>query len=655
MHAVSTLNDVNLLTLERSLKAKDIPNHFLPCIIFDKTNNPLVLLKKSSSKALIFDPNTEKESEVDLQTLSPFSKAVLIFKQLRFLNEAHALTKKAWFYEPMKPLWRSHVEVGLLTLFINLFALAVPLFAMSVYDRVIPNQAYETLFVLSVGVILMLIFDLIFKYARNHILEENAKKIGLFWEEALMRKMINLEAQFDSYMTGNKANLFKELHQIRDFFAIRSLMQIIDFPFFLFALVAIFLISPTMAIVPTVFAVLILAISGFSQLVMSKLSKNNSKNIQSKHNFIVESIQGAESLKLNNASAARMFTWKKIVALTDSLGMRIQSIHVFSMNFSQLAIQLVVVFVVVVGVFEIGKQALSTGGLIAITILAGRAMMPVANLSGMLSRLKEINESINRIDEFMMLPSEHDEAKELGIGALGGKIEYKNVTYAFKDSRYASVENISLSILPGEKVGIIGQTGAGKSTLAKLLLGLHSPLHGSIYLDNHDISTIHPTEIRNNIGMMVQDPFLFNGTLKENIELSRPISKQKMMEIIKLVGLEELVKKTGKGDSLEVGERGSNLSVGQRHLVSLARAIVNDPPILILDEPTTGLDLGLEKKLIKHLLVATKEKTLVIITHRFAALELVDRLIVLDEGKIVADGPKEKILSALQHSQGTRA
>jgi len=200
----------------------------------------------------------------------------------------------------------------------------------------------------------------------------------------------------------------------------------------------------------------------------------------------------------------------------------------------------------------------------------------------------------------------------------------------------------------GEKVGIIGQTGAGKSTLVKLILKLLHPLEGSIYIDNHDISTLHPVEIRQNIGLMPQDPFLFSGSLKDNIDLSRPISKAKMMQILKLTGLEELVKKSGQGDGLQVGERGNNLSVGQRHLVTLARALINNPPILILDEPTTGLDISLEKKLIENLKTnITQNQTLLVITHRLAALELVDRLIVISEGKIVADGEKEKVLKLL--------
>jgi ATP-binding cassette subfamily B protein/ATP-binding cassette subfamily C protein LapB len=430
-------------------------------------------------------------------------------------------------------------------------------------------------------------------------------------------------------------------------------VQVIDLPFFFIALVVIFLISPAVAVVPAVAALVVIIINILLQIPIANLSEKNMENIQSKHSYLVESIQGSESIKLTNSAPTKLFHWRNIVAFTDSIALKIQSLNALSMNLSQTMVQLVTMLVIVVGVFEIAAKNLTVGGLIAVTILASRAMVPVINVSMMVIRFKEIKESLNTINEFWHLPIESDKELEIGMGKLRGEIELKDVDFFFKGSKYPSLDKISLKINPGEKVGIIGQTGAGKSTLLKLLTGLYAPSSGSIYFDGHDISTMHPVEVRQNIGVMPQEPFLFNGSLKENIELSKPISKEKMMEIIRITGLEELVKKSGKGDSLQVGERGSNLSTGQRHLVALARAILNDPPILILDEPTTGLDVGLEKTLVNQLKsVIAKEKTVVIITHRFTALDLVDRVIVLSQGKIVADGPKQKVLAALQ---GTKA
>jgi ATP-binding cassette subfamily C protein LapB len=649
--SIEVFKNFNLASFEKKIAIKDIPSHFLPSIILDKNKEAFVLLDTRGEEALLFDPQTNEEKKVSIKEIKDY-RVLLITKEKEHAKELKTKVEKAWFYAPLRSNFTTYAEVGLLTLFINIFALSIPLFVMSTYDRVVPNKAYATLFVLASGTLIVLIFDIILKYARNHILENFSKKIGLYWEEVLMRKMILANTHFDNYTTGTKANLFKELQHVRDFFTIRSLMQVIDLPFFFIAVFVIYIISPTMAIIPIVFSVLIICFNILMQIPIAKLGKNNSHNLQSKNSFIYESVQGTETLKATNSVSNRMFLWKDIVSFTDNISMKMQALHVFSMNISQLMVQLVVVSVVVLGVFQIADQKLSIGALIAITILASRAIVPIVSLSGILIRLKEIGESVDRIDEFLSLPSENSTITEAGLGKIEGRIDFENVSYKFKDSKYNSIENISFSIKAGEKVGIIGQTGAGKSTLAKLILKTINPSNGSIYLDNHDISTLHPVEIRENIGIMPQDPFLFNGSIKDNIGLSKPISQARMMEILKITGLEDLIKKSGKGDGLQVGERGANLSVGQRHLVALARSIVSDPAILILDEPTTGLDIGLENKLIEKLKSnLDEEQTLLVITHRLAALKLVDRLIVINNGKLVADGPKNKVLEVLNSSQ----
>lgn len=642
------ISNLGLYSLKKDITADEIPSYFLPCIIFDAENHPMVYLKKDGKNAYLYDPYDKVEKTIEKNLLKKYVQAIIIFRDEKKKEYIDKEKKKSWFFEPVKSFWRSYIEIGILTFFINLFALAVPLFTMSVYDRVVPNSAFETLFVLSLGVGVILIFDLIFKSVRNYIIEKTGKKLGLHLEEELMKRVLLIQTQYDDMMTGSKANLFRELQQVREFFATRSLVQVIDFPFFFIALFVIFLISPAVAAVPTIAAILILIFNVLLQIPISNLSAKNLENMQSKQSYLIESIQGSQSIKLTNATSTKLFNWRNIVAFSDAISLRIQSLNALSMNLSQTVIQLVTMFVIVVGVFEIAAKNLSVGGLIAVTILASRAMVPVINVSMMVIRFKEINESINTINNFWHLPIESQKELEVGIGKLKGQIEFKDVEFFFKDSKYPSLDKISFKINKGEKVGIIGQTGAGKSTLLKLLTGLYTPSSGSIYFDGHDTSTMHPVEVRQNIGVMPQEPFLFNGSLKENIELSRPISKEKMMELISITGLEELVKKSGKGDGLQVGERGSNLSTGQRQLVAMARAILNDPSMLILDEPTSGLDVGLEKTLINQLksVIAT-DKTVIVITHRFSALDLVDRVIVLSQGKIVADGPKEKILAAL--------
>ena len=648
--AIDVIKEVGLFGVARDMKALDIPNHFLPCIIFDEKDSPYILRKKSK-ECYLYDPITNSEIKKDISYLKNFKKAILVFRDSKKEKILDEIKGKDWFWNPIKKFWKSYVEIGILTLFINIFALALPLFSMSVYDRVVPNNATETLFVLAIGVVIILLFDVFFKSVRNYIIEKVGKELGVYLEEELLKRVLSIQSQYDNMLVGTKANLFRELALIKDFFATKSIVQVIDFPFFFLAVAVIFIISPMIALVPILIAILVLIFNFAMQVPISNLSKKNIENIQAKHSFLVETIQGSEMIKLSNARSTKLFNWRNIIALTDSVTHKIQSLNVFSMNLSQTVIQFVTLLVIIVGVFEIANKNLSVGGLIAVTILSSRAMVPVIQVSMMAIKLKEIKESLNNINDFWHLPLENDKNIEIGLGEIKGNIEFKNVDFYYKNSKYPSLDNCNIKIKEGEKVGIIGQTGAGKSTFLRILTGLDSPTKGSVYLDGHEISTIHPIEIRQNIGVMPQDPFLFSGTLKENIELSTPISKEKLMELIKITGLEDLVKKSGQGDGLQVGERGSNLSVGQRHLVALARALINNPPILILDEPTTGLDVGLEKTLISHMKQVLENKTLIVITHRFAALDLVDRIIVLNQGKVVADGPKNLVLASLQEKR----
>lgn len=648
--AIDIVREVGLTAVARDIKALDIPNHFLPCIIFDDSNIPYVL-KKKGKECFLYDPIKNEEIRKDNNYLKNFKKAILVFRDPKKEKMLDEIKDKDWFWNPVKKFRKSYIEIGILTFFINIFALALPLFSMSVYYRVVPNNATETLFVLAVGVVIILLFDIFFKSVRNYIIEKVGKELGVYLEEELLKRVLSIQSQYDVMLVGTKANLFRELALIKDFFATKSVVQVVDFPFFFLAVTVIFIISPMIALVPLLVAILVIVFNFAMQVPISNLSKKNIENIQAKHSFLVETIQGSEMIKLSNARSTKLFNWRNIIALTDSVTHKIQSLNVFSMNLSQTVIQFVTLLVIFVGVFEIANKNLSVGGLIAVTILASRAMVPVIQVSMTVIKLKEIKESLNNINDFWHLPLENDKNIEIGLGEIKGNIEFKNVDFYYKNSKYPSLDNCNIKIKEGEKVGIIGQTGAGKSTFLRILTGLDAPTKGSVYLDDHEISTIHPIEIRQNIGVMPQEPFLFSGTLKENIELATPVSKKKLMELIKITGLEDLVKKSGQGDGLQVGERGSNLSVGQRHLVALARALINNPPILILDEPTTGLDVGLEKTLISHMKQVLENKTLIVITHRFAALDLVDRIIVLNQGKVVADGPKNLVLASLQEKR----
>lgn len=602
---------------------------------------------------VIIDPSSSQQESITFEALKErFELFLSFYKELGYKNILTQDDKsKAWFWQHLLNAKPDIIRVGVLTLFINLFIILVPMYAMNVYNRVIPNFAVETLFVLSIGIVLIFLFDALFKMARVYILESMGKKIGTLLEEETLKRILLIQSGHDHLLAGSKANLFREVTQIRDFLMSKSIAMALDLPFVFLTLLVIYLISPSIAVMTFVCALVVIGINLAFQVAIFGWSKKLFHDGQMKYNFLFETIKGIETLKLNNAITKRLFKWRQLVNFYNFVNLKIQMHSNVAMNLSAIVMQLATVLTLVIGVYEIQDKNLTIGALVALGILVSRAMIPVVNISTILMKYKEFKEALESINRFWHLPLETQKSIEIGVQTLEGEIEFNNVTYTYAGSKNPSLFNATFKIKAGEKVGFIGRTGAGKSTILRLLSGLDTPQTGTVHIDGHEINTLHPVELRSHIGIMPQEPFLFAGTLKDNIEIGINIGKERLIKLLKMTGLDELVKRSGEGENFQVGENGNRLSVGQRHLVGLARALINDPSIVILDEPTTGMDIGLEKEMVDHLKPMLQTKTLLVITHRFAALELVDRVIVVNNGRLVADGPKDEILRQLQGKQ----
>lgn len=627
----------------------DVDKSNLPCIAVYEDRS-YVVLNIEDDAIEVYNPKNDEIEAIESSFLTADEPQLLFFakasKEEQILKSTHKT--KEWFWRHFKDEWQAFIEIGALTLFVNLFILAVPLYTMNVYDRVIPNFAVDTLSVLAFGVILILLFDVMFKSARVYIVENVGKKISSKLEEELMHKTLTLEPSQDKLLAGSKANLFKELSQISEFFASKTILHILDFPFFIVIIGVIWLISPIASGVAITGAVVIFAINFFMHYPVANISKQIYEKGQTKQNYIFENLKGVETVKLSNALNNRLYKWRNILNFFSKSSKEIQIYNNLATNLSYFVLQIVTVFIIVVGVYEIQANQITVGALIAITILSSRAMAPIVNLSTVITKVKDFTSLLDSIDKYWNLPSEGEQGATLGVGRLEGNIEFDRVSFSYPESRIPNVNNVSFKVNAKEKIGIIGKTGAGKSTIARLITALDRPSSGNIFIDGHNIATMHPFELRENIGVMSQEPYLFAGTLAENIEIDKPVGKERLIRLIQEIGLEELLKRSDKGEALYVGENGSRLSVGQRHLVALGRALIKDPPILILDEPTTGMDIGLERELIEHMKPIVQDKTLIIITHRFAALDLVDRVMVVNDGNIIADGEKNKVLAMLQ-------
>lgn len=644
--------DFALSYQESELTENIVGSHIFPVILTCKedTLKTTILTRIEEGIYELYDPLTHLITQNTLQEIiKAYDTALYFYKDVKY---SHILDPKyqgkEWFWKHLKNSMPDIIKVGILTVFINIFMIIVPMYTMNVYNRVIPNFAIDTLFVMTVGVILLFVFDAIFKTVRIYILENMGRHIGSELEGELFKRLLLVQSSHDSLLGGSKANLFRELTMVRDFFMSKSIVTALDFPFVFLTLLIIALISPTIAGVTLFCAILIIVTNLFFQIPIFNLSRKLFKDGQVKHNYLFETIKGVETIKITNATSRRMYKWRQMTGFYDFVHLKVQMLTSSATNVSYVIYQIATVLTVVIGVYEIQDRVLSMGGLIALSIFVSRVMGPIIGLSSIVLKYKEVKESLDSLNKFWHLPLETEKASELGVKKLQGEIEFNNISFSYAGTKNPSMSEVTFKIKPGEKVGFIGPTGAGKSTILRLLTGMDTPQSGTIFIDSHEINTFHPVELRNNIGVMPQEPFLFAGTLKENVEIGKNLGKEKLIQLLKMTGLEDLIKRSGEGENFQVGEGGSRLSVGQRHLVGLARSLVNDPPILILDEPTTGMDVSLEKEMIKALKPIVVDKTLILITHRFAALELVDRVMVVNAGKIIADGPRDIILAKLQ-------
>lgn len=635
---------------DTEFSADIIESHVLPCILVGRDNKAVILTDMQEGILNIFNPLDGRRTLLSIADGAQIYERILyLYKDIDYKGVlTHEEKGKEWFWQHLIEAKPDIVRIAIFTVFINIFIILIPLYTMNVYNRVIPNFATETLFVLTFGVMLIFLFDAIFKTVRVYLLEYMGRKIGSALEEELLKKLLSVQSIHDHLLTGAKANLFKEIAQVRDFFMSKTITHALDLPFVLLTFIVIFIISPAVSLVVLVCGAIIIGINLAFQAPIFSLSRKLFKDGQLKHNYLFETIKGTETLKLTNGVSKRIFKWRQLVNFYNFINLKMQVYSGLASNLSYIVMQMATVMALVVGVFQIQDKNLTIGALVALGILVGRAMAPIVGISAFLGKYKEFKEALESLNKFWHLPVETQRHIEFGVKKLSGDIEFNNVSFTYSGTKQPSIVGATFKIKAGEKVGFIGRTGAGKSTIMRLIAGLDAPSSGTVFIDGHEINTIHPVELRDNIGVMPQEPFLFAGKLKENIEIGKNIGKDALVKLLAMTGLEDLVKRSGEGENFQVGEGGSRLSVGQRHLVGLARALVNNPPILILDEPTTGMDVGLEREMVEHLKPIVADKTLIVITHRFAALDLVDRVFVVNNGRIVADGPKEIILAQLQ-------
>jgi len=559
-----------------------------------------------------------------------------------------------WFWGA---LWRfrSHYSNVILTaVMINVLTLAGIFFTMNVYDRVVPTHAYPTLWTLAIGTALAMCLEFFSRQIRSHLVDAAGKKVDLVLGALLFRRALGIRLEARPASTGAFANRLREFESLREFTTSATVSAFTDLPFALLFLVVVVAIGGQIAWVPAIAVVLIVATGVVIQWPLSRYMHENLRESSLKQGLLVEALEGIETIKSINAQSRMQRSWEDYSAVAAGSFMKSRLLTSFAMNFVVLIQQLETVVLVVWGVYLIHQGTLSQGALIAVVMLARQILSPMAQVVGLGVRFQQAKASLQSLNQLMKLPTDRDaERHYLSKPRFSGSLRTDNLTLSYPGQTSPAIDTLSLNIRAGERVAILGRIGSGKSTLLRLLNGLYLPSQGSVLADDIDIRQIDPADIRHNIGLITQDCKLFHGTLRENLKIGLPhVSDERLMRVCQMTGLTQIVARQPKGMDMMLGEGGAGLSGGQRQLVALARCLLADSPILLMDEPTSAMDAQTESAFIMQLKKMPGARTLVLATHRLSLLDLVDRIVVLDQGRVVADGPKDKVMAALTGGGG---
>lgn len=562
-----------------------------------------------------------------------------------------------WFWSVIAENRLLYRDVLIAALLANLFALGMPMFVMNVYDRVVPNLAFDTLWVLAIGLLLVLVGDLLLRTLRGRFVDLASSRADVKLSAYIMERVLGTRMEQRPVSAGSFAANLRAFESVRDFIGSATVVAFIDLPFGLIFMLVIGWISWPMLFPLVIGASLLILFALSVQARMHALAETTYRAGAQRNATLVEGLVGFETVKALGAEAPIQRKWEKSAALLARVGAQLRFLSAMASNSSAFVQQTINMLIVILGVYLIGERELSMGGLIACTMLASRAMAPVGQVAGLLVQYHTASTALTSLNEMMKREVERPEdASFISRGSLHGAIEFHDVSFAYPGQPTPALRNVSFRIKPGEKVAILGRIGCGKTTLQKLVLSLYRPTSGAVLIDGIDQRQLDPAELRRQIGYVQQDVMLFYGSLRDNITMGAPHADDAaVLQAAEIAGIIDLVNTHPQGFDMLVGERGESLSGGQRQGVAIARAVINDPPILLLDEPTASMDHSSEEEVKRRLKEFMHGKTLLLISHRTSLLDLVDRIIVMDAGRIVADGPKEQVVMALRQGRVGKA
>ena len=549
-----------------------------------------------------------------------------------------------WLAAPLRKNRSIYFKVGIAAVMINFFALVTALFTMTVYDRVVPNNATESLIGLTIGLVAVMIFDFILKALRAYFVDVAGARIDRDIGKSIFQQILDMRLDLGRSSTGGLAGLVREIETLRDFFASATLTALVDVPFILITLAVIWLIGGNIVWIPLLMIPVVVLTALATNPMMRRLSAQTLGEALGKQAVLVETIGSLETVKSANAGDMLSGRWDTAVTAHAGASLRQRLVSTVSINIAGSAQMLAYTGVVVFGVFAIAEQKLTMGGLIACSILAGRAVAPLGTIAQLLTRINAARTAYTQIDRMMQQPPEGPTGAGLTLHNLEGAIEFRDVDFRYPNAPELALTGVNLRIAPGEHIALIGPIGSGKSTLARLLIGLYPPTSGLVLIDGTDLRQLAPKALRAKVGALFQDNVLLTGSIRDNIMLGRDdVDDDEMLRAARTSLAHEFISRMPNGYDLKLADRGEGLSGGQKQSIAMARALVGKPPVIVLDEPTSSVDTDTEQRLMANLRAEFEGRTLILITHRPSLLALVDRVVVMAQGRIAMDGTTESI------------
>lgn len=644
VQAVSALSQFGFKASFGSVKLSKLTPDLFPLIAFTKKGDA-VLIKEQSGNGYVNVVSKEKSSNSgaipDSEFLSDFSGYVLIAKELNSREKEER--SGHWFFSAFQKSKWLYVQVLIAAMVSNFLSLSVALFTMTVYDRIIPNGAFESLMALSIGVIIALSFDFLIKNLRAKFIDIASIRADLEISRRLFDRILTLSPREQRQKTGAMAGTIREFETLREFFNSSTLVVLIDLPFVFFFIYVIYLIAGPLAYVPLCAVPLVFIVGLGIQPFLARITRGSVEMGMNKQAVLVETLNGLETVNATGSGRLMRKRYEDALKNQSDSGNKIRALSMFIINFAASVQQYAQVAAIFFGVYLIVEGTITQGALIGAVILGGRTLSPLSQLASTLSRANSALTAYRNLNA--LIGNKFTDAyKQSPISRpkFDGEIEFKNVSYSFDSKLQPIINNLSFKILPGQKVALVGKMGSGKSTLARLVAGILEPTQGSILIDGVDVRQIDQADIRTNIGVMLQDSWLFSGTIRENIQMGfNEYNDDHILNVCKIAGVDDFVKSNPKGYDLEIRERGDGLSGGQKQAINLARSLLHDPAILLLDEPTSAMDQATERNVVESLTSIGQAKTMLIVTHRNPILTMVDRVFVIENGQIVADqGPE---------------